>query len=306
MNVRASWLLRTICIRVSSYIALPASTTKFAQAFSARDFLPIPEDVIQDQRLYFSSIWHSLHGGLQSGTRVDFIPQEALKTSRLFAELRNQPTDLRLSASVELAAVAAGLLSTRKENDLVDERDLSKFNIEMESWEEYWIPLLLKGGDGGGGREKDELAYTTQFPYASFVKVVINGLSFTRWKAEKKDFVNKLSSAGGEGGQLTLPTLGESDYDSIRRAVIAAEGMMLALTIEGRESLRYSGVISKAWDIEGGDLTLDEVVVNRLRWSSDSLTCVVSLFFYPDNTKCALLEEKLIQIDCGSRCIPML
>ena len=52
MNVRASWMLRTMCGAISNRIALPSITVTFARAFSNQHHTAIPDDVINDQRLY--------------------------------------------------------------------------------------------------------------------------------------------------------------------------------------------------------------------------------------------------------------
>ncbi|KAL8286556.1 hypothetical protein RQP46_004573 [Phenoliferia psychrophenolica] len=298
MNVRASWMLRTMCAAISTRIALPSITVTFARAFSNQHHTPIPEDVINDQRLYFAYIWHSMHGGLQSGASVDAIPQEALKTTRLFASLRREPCDVRLAASVELAATAALLLSTRKEGDKVEPEDLARFDQEMDAWAAYWIPVL-------NAQSADELNYTTQYPYAAFIQVVINGYAFSRWKTERKELAR--ASASIMGPLLALPVLLAADRDSISRAVRAAEGMILALTVEGRAELAAKGH-QMIWSGVGSTLTLDDQVIGHLRWSSDSLTCVVysySLIFLAKLANEGLLGGDLQLIAAGSSPIPL-
>ncbi|KAM0754849.1 hypothetical protein T439DRAFT_123529 [Meredithblackwellia eburnea MCA 4105] len=281
MNTRASWMIRTMCGAISNRIGLPSITVTFARAFANQHNVPIPDDIINDQRLYFAYIWHSMHGGLQSGASVDPIPSDALKTTRLFATLRKEPSDVRLAASVELAAIASALLTTRLEGDKVEAEDLARFDQEMDTWNDYWVPILNTQAD-------DQLFYTTQYPYAAFVRVVVNGYSFSRWKTERKDAWQRAQSAaaasaaaGSANGRSPLsppppppPTLSILDRESIARVVNATEGMILALTVEGRAEL-FSRGRSMAWSGVGSTLTLDKTVIERLRWSSDSLTCVV-------------------------------
>ncbi|KAK4704042.1 hypothetical protein P7C70_g2168, partial [Phenoliferia sp. Uapishka_3] len=215
-----------------------------------------------------------MHGGLQSGAHVDSIPGEALKTTRLFATLRREPCDVRLAASVELAATAASLLSTRKENDRVEPEDLARFDQEMSQWEAYWIPIL-------NTQSSDDLFWTTQYPYAAFIRVVINGYAFSRWKTERKELLK--ASASGISPP-SLPNLTVADRESIMKAVSAAEGIILALTVEGRAELFARGR-QMAWSGVGSSLTLDDEVIDRLHWASDSLTCVVRFLFFSKAVK---------------------
>ena len=185
----------------------------------------------------------------------------------MFASLRRDPCDVRLAASVELAATAALLLSTRKEGDKVQPDDLARFDHQMDAWAAYWIPVL-------NAQSADELNYTTQYPYAAFIQVVINGYAFSRWNTERKE----LARASGSlmSPLLSPPVLLTADRESIARAVRAAEGIILALTVEGRAELSARGH-QMTWSGVGSALNLDDQVIGHLRWSSDSLTCVVSL-----------------------------
>lgn len=174
---------------------------------------------------------------------------------------------MRLAASVELAATAAQVLSTRKEGDKVEPEDLARFDQEMDQWTAYWIPVLK-------AQSTDELNYSTQYPYAAFVQVVINGYAFSRWKTERKELAK--AHAALMSPVLSPPLLTAPDRESIARAVLAAEGIILALTVEGRAELAARGR-QMTWSGVGSVLTLDDEVIGHLRWSSDSLTCVVSL-----------------------------
>lgn len=198
-----------------------------------------------------------------------------VSTARLFATLRQEPSDVRLAASVELAAIAAAVLSTRRENDRVEPDDLAQFDRDLDTWNDYWIPIL-------NTQRLDSLFYTTQFPYAAFIRVVINGFAFSRWQTERKELAR--ANAGSMSPILSpSPTLTSAERDSISRAALAAEGMVLAVTVEGRAELFARGR-QLSWSGVGSTLTLDHEVINRLRWSSDSLTCVVRFLPSPPFT----------------------
>lgn len=290
MNVRASWLLRLLISRVSAFIGLPSITTAYARAFALSSGPvphPIPEQIIAEQRMYFACVFHESHGALQSGKPANFIPQEALKTTRLFATQRQQVCDVRLAASVELAATAATVLSRRQEGDLIDAEDLRRFDEEMESWREYWGPVLA------GVADEDELVWTAGYPYAAFIRVVVNGFAFTRWKAQQKSCAAQGLPAPNHGGVL------EAERDSIEKAVQAAEGILLAVSVEGKTTSRERG-IEPSWKGVRSMLTLDREMANSLRWATDSLACVVS----PASTVCcgAGADPKLSLLLRRSQC----
>lgn len=271
MNVRASWMLRLLISRTSAFIGLPTITTSFARAFANQHLSPISEVLIAEQRLHFSIVYHESHGALQSGKPANFLPHDSLKTTRLFATLRKQASDVRLAASVELAATAATALGRRREGDVIEREDLERFDEEMQAWNEFWRPVLAgeakraKDHGAGGAEDVDQLAWVAVWPYAAFVRVVINGFAFTRWRAEKR------RNPGGDA------TLGADDRASIERAVNAAQGILLAVSNEGKTVDDEWG-IEPSWEgvDDDGSLTVDQEMANELRWASDSLACVVS------------------------------
>ncbi|KAM0788143.1 hypothetical protein ACM66B_001308 [Microbotryomycetes sp. NB124-2] len=279
MNVRASWILRLLTSRVSAFIGLPSAVTAFARAFANQHLAPIPDQIVAEQRLYFACIFHESHGALQSGKPSNFVPHEALKTTRLFAKLKKQPEDVRLAASVELAAVAASVLSRKQENDLIDREDLQRFDQEMQEWSHFWLPVLAAERDG------DPLAWTTTHPYAAFIRVVINGFAFTRWKTQKKDML-------AQG--LAPLTLSDDERTSIAMAIQAAESILLAISIEGKVFDRERGIVT-SWDHVGPTLTADPTRVDQLRWSTDSISCVV--FSYPLIFLAKIANEGLLGTD---------
>ncbi|ORY88776.1 hypothetical protein BCR35DRAFT_301104 [Leucosporidium creatinivorum] len=291
MNVRASWLLRLLISRVTAFIGLPSITTAFARAFANQHLSPIPDQIIAEQRMYFACVFHESHGALQSGKPANFIPHEALKTTRLFAALKQQPCDVRLAASVELAATAATVLSRRQEGDLIEVEDLKHFDEEMDAWSEYWTPILAAESD-------DELAWTASFPYAAFIRVVVNGFSFSRWKAQKKAML----------AQAMQPVmLSEGERGSILKAVQAAEGILLAVSVEGKTSNKEKGIVP-SWQGVRQMLTLDREMANSLRWATDSLACVCfsyPLIFLAKIANEGLLGPNLTLIPSSTAAVPL-
>ncbi|GAA5898811.1 Urc2p [Sporobolomyces salmoneus] len=288
MNVRASWLLRLLVSRVSAFIGLPSIATSFAQAFANQHVQPVPEEVIAKQRLYLALIFHESHGALQSGKSANFVPQDACKTTRLFASLKGQPTDVRLAASVELVATLSTLLSSRKENGLLEEADLNRWEEEMKSWEEYWEPLL------SSPETRDPLAWSVFYPYASFSRLTVRGFTFNRWKEDRRARAaagyesSSLNGGGGAG-------LSEEERDNVARAAKIAENMMLATSTEGKGWRWGKGVPETIWSRQDLSLEPDLEVVAALKMASDSLTCV--MFSYPLIFLAKLANEGLLRSD---------
>ncbi|GAA6058651.1 hypothetical protein JCM10212_004062 [Sporobolomyces blumeae] len=282
MNVRASWLLRLLVSRVAAFIGLPSVATAFAQAFANQNNAAIPEEVVAQQRLYLGCVFHESHGALQSGKSANFIPQEACKTTRLFAAVKRQSSDVRLAASVELVATLSTLLNARKENGLLEEEDLQKYDEEMEAWSEYWTPLLSEPD------VRDPLAWSVFYPYASFSRLTVRGFAFNRWKEDRR----ARAAAGYEAGVV----LTQEERESVVRAAKVAEEMMLAVSTRGK-GWRLGGKMSdeEAWGDDHEPLRPDPDVVESLKWASDSLTCV--MFSYPLIFLAKLANEGLLDSD---------
>lgn len=285
MNVRASWLLRLLISRVSAFIGLPSITTSFARAFANQHITPIPDQIIAEQRMYFACVFHESHGALQSGKPANFIPHEALKTTRLFATVKQQPSDVRLAASVELAATAATVLGRRQEGDFIELDDLRRFDEEMDAWSEHWTPIL-------SSETEDELAWTAAFPYAAFIRVVVNGFAFTRWKTQKKAML----------AQSMQPImLSEGERASIEKAVGAAVGILLSVSVEGKSVSKEKG-IEPSWSGVRQMLTIDRDMANSLTWATDSLACVVSRLWF----ELVILQLTLVNLQCFSCALGLL
>ncbi|BGP14795.1 hypothetical protein JCM10213v2_002750 [Rhodosporidiobolus nylandii] len=303
MNVRASWILRLLVSRVSAFIGLPSIATTFAQAFANQHQTPIPDDVISQLRLFLACVFHESHGALQSGKAANFVPADACKVTRLFAALRRQSSDVRLAASVELVALASGALFARKEDGVLETEDLLRFDDEYAQWAEYWAPLLaVQSASSVENHAREDRAWSTFYPYASFTRLTVRGWAFTKWRAERKERAAQRAAAGGFalcGGATGALTLGAEERESIAGAVRVAEEQMLAVS-EGGGALR-SGRGGKEesdriWE-QAGDASLspDAEVVRTLKWASDSLTCV--MFSYPLIFLAKLANEGLLRSD---------
>jgi hypothetical protein len=124
---------------------------------------------------------------------------------------------------------------------VLEDEDLRRFDEELDSWTEYWAPLLeaqtQPGGDGG----VDTAAWSLFYPYASFTRLTVRGFAFNKWKAERKERAAQRAAtlgsfaalghhAGGAGAPAG-PALGAEERDSIAKAVEVAEEMMCAMAV---------------------------------------------------------------------------
>ncbi|GAA5969911.1 hypothetical protein JCM11641_008082 [Rhodosporidiobolus odoratus] len=300
MNVRASWILRLLVSRVSAFIGLPSIATIFAQHFASPRQTPIPDSIVSQTRLFLACVFHDSHGALQSGKAANFIPSDACKVTRLFATLKRQSSDVRLAASVELVALASQALLARKEDGVLEEEDLRRFDEEMESWSEYWAPLMAVQATPGAEGGQDTQTWSVFYPYASFLRLTVRGYAFNKWRAERKERAAQRAQAGGFSvGGATQLGLGAEERESIAGAVKVAEEQMLAVS-EGGTALRSGRGRSEedenVWNAAGvGSLSPDLEVVRTLKWASDSLTCV--MFSYPLIFLAKLANEGLMRSD---------
>ncbi|KPV75620.1 uncharacterized protein RHOBADRAFT_52669 [Rhodotorula graminis WP1] len=280
MNVAASWMLRLLVSRVSTFIGLPSIADSFAQAFANQQFVPIADTLVSQERLYLDCVFRELTGALQSGKSANFTPQAACRTTRLFAHLARQPSDVRLAASVELVAAAAEALAI---SGVPSSDTLRQFDVELANWTSYWRPRLTPAT-----APDDAVRWSVFVPYAGFTRLVVRGFLLPTWRA-KREAANLAASASGAAGAVTL---GDEEHEHIAHVVAVAEEMLLAMTVEGR-SLREGVPGARVeWDSLVQQLVPDPAMCELCRWATDSLTCV--MFAYPLIMLNQLAEEGLV------------
>lgn len=215
------------------------------------------------------------------GSTTDLV-STATKTTRLFATLKRQPSDVRLAASVELVALAANALQSRSESGVLNADALRRFDEEYDAWTDYWAPLVSVASEESGG--EDPIAWSLFDPYACFTRLTVRGFAFNKWRADRRAHLAALRRGDFEPNeegatQTPLATLEPEDRDSIAKAVEVVEEMMLAVSTQGRGVRSNFGLRKDEklpWRGDGGALVPDPDVVKTLKWASDSLTCVVS------------------------------
>jgi len=292
MNIRASWMLRLLVSRVSAFVGLPSVANSFALAFADQHVSPIPEALVAQERLYLGCVFHESHGALQSGKTANFDPHAASRTTRLFAQLRNQPSDVRLAASVELVAHAATALNARAAaagasaepgggsggsgSGVPTEDDLRRFDDDLEAWHDYWAPLVASAQAHDGA---DSVAWSLWYPYASFARLNLRGAAFNKWVAERKARAAARAGPAGDGARAGAgagqAVLDAEERESIAVAAEVAQEMMLAVTVDGDELRSGRRGARAEWRSESGPLVPDPEVVRTLKYATDSLTCVV-------------------------------
>ncbi|GAA5843712.1 hypothetical protein JCM9279_000113 [Rhodotorula babjevae] len=285
MNVAASWMLRLLVSRVSTFIGLPSIADSFAQAFANQQFAPIADSLVSQERLYLDCVFRELTGALQSGKSSNFTPQAACRTTRLFAHLARQPSDVRLAASVELVAAAAEAFAI---SGVPSSDTLRQFDDALADWTAYWRPRLTPAT-----APEDAVRWSVFYPYSGFTRLVVRGFLLPAWRAKREAAAAAAAAAvGGDEGAAGVVTLGEEEREHIVHAVAVAEEMLLAMTVEGR-SLRDGVPGARVeWSKLGRQLVPDPAACELCRFATDSLTCV--MFAYPLIMLNQLADEGLV------------
>ncbi|GJN87125.1 hypothetical protein Rhopal_000070-T1 [Rhodotorula paludigena] len=267
MNVRASWLLRLLVSRVAVFIGLPSIAATFAQAVNNQHIAPIPVEMVSQQRLYLCCVFRELHGALQSGRTANFNSQAARQTARQFAALAQQPSDATLGASVELAALAAEAVGARTGSATLSAAELRRFDDGFDAWHAYWAPILAPAA---GGTEPATPSWGLWHPYGSFTRLIVGGFTVDA----AKQAVRVPALPGSDGGTAT-PSEGRR---RLGQMLEVAQEMLLSISTRGGRLREGGRGLLDEWDDEG-PLALDSKIAGKLKWASDSVTCV--MFSYP-------------------------
>lgn len=244
----------------------------FAQAFANQHLAPIPDTLVSQERLLLDCVFRELTGALQSGKSANFTPQAACRTTRLFAHLARQPSDVRLAASVELVSHAAEAFAL---SGVPSSDTLRQFDDALADWTAYWRPRLTPAT-----APDDAVRWSVFYPYAGFTRLVVRGFLLPAWRA-KRDAAAAAAPAGarvgGQEGAAGVVTLSGEERAHIVHAVAVAEEMLLAMTVEGRDLREGVPGTKTDWARAPARLVPDPSVVGLCKWATDSLTCVVRL-----------------------------
>ncbi|GAA6000851.1 hypothetical protein JCM5350_000367, partial [Sporobolomyces pararoseus] len=308
VNGMASWMLQGILARTSERLNLSSTVGKFSRAYSASaSGVPIPHGLLRDLRLYYCLLWQDVQGNVQSGRKCNLEGAQALTTTRLFSSLNAQPYDVRLAASVEMTELARPILrSTAYEKTrMIPKQDLERFNSGMKSFEETWVPILIRQ------LPVDPLSMTVVCPFKEFVVMQLNATCYCYWKKEAKLYTggssNASSSNASDGG---LPVTGSDggggrpgsshsertsnrklrdgpprglndwEFDGLTRCVKAAETLVFTLSEESRVPGAWRKVQWEEAERSDGwrKLVLDDQIVEQSRWGMDAITCISYVF----------------------------
>ncbi|GAA5968995.1 hypothetical protein JCM11641_000804 [Rhodosporidiobolus odoratus] len=295
VNGLASWMLQGIFSRTSERLELSSVVGKFSRAYSASaSGTPIPKSLIRDLRLYFWLLSNDVHGNVQSGRRCNMDGAQALTTTRLFSSLQLQPYDVRLAASVEMYEVARPILRSYhyERTRRIPRPDLERFNQGMKTFDETWIPALLRQ------LAIDPLAMTVLCPFAAFIVLEFNATAFVSWKATRLYVSSDTSPGAGGSGNDGRPGTGSDEgknkrlrtegargltdweFESLIRCIQAAEMLVFSLCEESRVPGAWRKVQWAEAERQDGfrKLVLDDQMVEQTRWGMDAVTCIAYIF----------------------------
>ncbi|GAA5905205.1 hypothetical protein JCM8208_000314 [Rhodotorula glutinis] len=252
VNGLASWMLQGILARTAERLELKETVSKFARAYSASaSGAPVPKELLRDLRLYYWLLSNDVHGNVQSGRRCNMEGSQALTTTRLFSSLQLQPFDVRLAASVEMFEVARPILRSYsyERTRRIPKPDLERYNAGMRSFDETWIPVLLRQ------LAVDPLAMTVISPFREFITLQFNATCYVSYKSTRLYASSSdgggsgsgneggggrpTSSGGPEGRAKRLRTegprgLNDWEYDGLAKCVRSAEFLVFSLSEESR------------------------------------------------------------------------
>lgn len=171
LNGASSATLYSITVRVAFSTSLHSAPNNFTKVYSPGS--PLPPAILSDLRLWFYLGIIDVHGGLTAGRTLALDMSESLRVTRMFAALGAQPGDTRLAASVELYGVARAAISTSwfKAGGTmpVPPYQLRRFNRELDDWEAYWRPELVRAA-----KEGDNFAMSVVNTFANTVRIILN------------------------------------------------------------------------------------------------------------------------------------
>ncbi|GAA5904991.1 hypothetical protein JCM6882_002413 [Rhodosporidiobolus microsporus] len=289
VNGLASWMLQGIFSRTAERLELSTVVGKFARAYSASAAgTPIPKDLVRDLRLWFWLLSNDVHGHVQSGRRCNLEGAQALTVTRLFSSLQLQVYDVRLAASVEMFEVARPILRSYnyERTRRIPKPDLERFNQGMKTFEETWVPVLIKQ------LPVDNLAMSVVCPFAAFIILQFNTTCYVSYKSTRmfagssdSDSVGRPSTGSSEGRNKRLRTdgvrgLNDWEAEGLRRCVAAAEQLVFTLSEESRVPGAWRKVQWEEAERQDGwrKLVLDDQMVETTKWGMDAVTCIAYVF----------------------------
>ncbi|ORY88171.1 hypothetical protein BCR35DRAFT_302110 [Leucosporidium creatinivorum] len=272
LNGSSSATLYSIMTRVAFSTSLHSAPNNFTKIYSPGT--PPPPALLSELRLWLWLCIVDVHGGMTAGRALALDVAEALRVTRMFAALNAQPGDARLAATVELYGVARAAISTpwfKSGGTLpVPTYELRRYNREIDDWEAYWRPELVKAA-----KEGDNFAMSVVNTFANTIRIVLNASIFTRWRHQRKLSLSR----GGDG----RPDLTDDDWAFLQLVTNATEALMFCVSVESRIQ---GSVVERAvqWPAREKDqprarLTVDQAVVDTHRTAIDPITCIS--YIYP-------------------------
>lgn len=177
-----------------------------------------------------------------------------------------------LAASVEMFEIARPILRSfsYERTRRISRSDLDRYNLGMASWEEHWLPILLRQ------LPVDPLALSVMCPFAWFITLQYNAAAFVSWKQNRFYATDSEGSATHDSKPRKIRTDGprgltEWEMEGLEKCVRAAEGLIFTLSEESRIPAGWRAVQWEEAERADGwrKLVLDESVVNLSKWGMD-------------------------------------
>lgn len=207
-----------------------------------------------------------------------------------------QFTVYSLAASVEMTEIARPILRSGnyEKTRMIPKADLERFNSGMKSFEETWVPILIRQ------LSVDPLAMSVVCPFKEFIVMQLNATCYCYWKKDAKMHGWSTGSessgpiGGSDGGRPGSshsdrmrkfkdgPPRGLNDweFEGMTKCVQAAESLVFALSEESRVPGAWRKVQWEEAERSDGwrKLVLDDQIVEQSRWGMDAIVsyCYVS------------------------------
>lgn len=170
---------------------------------------------------------------------------------------------------------------------MIPKADLERFNAGMKSFEETWIPILIRQ------IPVDPLAMTVVCPFREFIVMQYNATCYCYWKKEAKLYTSNASDGSGPMGSSDGGRPGSShsertrkmlrdgpprglhdwEFEGLTRCVAAAECLVFSLSEESRVPGAWRKVQWEEAERSDGwrKLILDDQIVEQSRWGMDAI-----------------------------------
>ncbi|KAH8926498.1 hypothetical protein BT69DRAFT_1348023 [Atractiella rhizophila] len=292
LNDDTSFMLGGMASRISHRLRLQTSILSLSTVSQVAD----PEnfhEVLSAVRAYFLLLCTDTQAALQSGRPAGILdPTEALKSLRLFASIRDQPSDVRLAGMVELWNVArsAPFYPVGEQDEAKEVKALDLCHLDLERWRQYWPKTLRETNSYAS----DPLASTLENIFEPWLRFRVNSSSLRWW--------NNYIAAINNGEEVKPP---EAFFVFMTLAVEAGEELIFKLSMESRApESPVTAVRFKRWPQPMEPhiyppLTPDVELAKMISAAPDTL--LMTIFAYPPLLLGKLAGDGILTLDATVR-----